>query len=224
SVHNYFIGNAIKNLKEDGIAAFVVSSYFLDSKNSTIRNYIAEQATFLGAVRLPNNAFKKRANTEVTTDIIFFKKGKDLNIDKSWLESVEYYDDRFDEAEKRGMHPDVFNDFRINEYFKNNPQNILGKMNIKSSQYGYSLECLDDGRDLKIALENFTKTLPKNIYKYQETKIKLSYYRIDRESPEYEKYSKTLSKLKDGNYFEYNNEIYMKIRSDDELVFSKPVL
>ncbi|EIW5963507.1 helicase, partial [Campylobacter coli] len=82
----------------------------------------------------------------------------------------------------------------------------------------------DDGRDLKIALENFTKTLPKNIYKYQETKIKLSYYRIDRESPEYEKYSKTLSKLKDGNYFEYNNEIYMKIRSDDELVFSKPVL
>ncbi|EAH8195183.1 helicase [Campylobacter coli] len=224
SVHNYFIGNAIKNLKEDGIAAFVVSSYFLDSKNSTIRNFIAEQATFLGAVRLPNNAFKKRANTEVTTDIIFFKKGKDLNIDKSWLESVEYYDDRFDEAEKRGMHPDVFNDFRINEYFKNNPQNILGKMNIKSSQYGYSLECLDDGRDLKIALENFTKTLPKNIYKYQETKIKLSYYRIDRESPEYEKYSKTLSKLKDGNYFEYNNEIYMKIGSDDELVFSKPVL
>ncbi|EAJ3187024.1 SAM-dependent DNA methyltransferase, partial [Campylobacter coli] len=51
SVHNYFIGNAIKNLKEDGIAAFVVSSYFLDSKNSTIRNFIAEQATFLGAVR-----------------------------------------------------------------------------------------------------------------------------------------------------------------------------
>lgn len=99
-MHNYFIGNAIKNLKEDGIAAFVVSSYFLDSKNSTIRNFIAEQATFLGAVRLPNNAFKKRANTEVTTDIIFFKKGKDLNIDKSWLESVEYYDDRFDEPEK----------------------------------------------------------------------------------------------------------------------------
>ncbi|HHS6900535.1 TPA: SNF2-related protein [Campylobacter jejuni] len=224
SVHNYFIGNAIKNLKEDGIAAFVVSSYFLDSKNSTIRNYIAEQATFLGAVRLPNNAFKKRANTEVTTDIIFFKKGKDLNIDKSWMESVEYYDDRFDEAEKRDIDPDIFNNFRINEYFKNNPQNILGKMDIKSSQYGYSLECLDDGRDLKIALENFTKTLPKNIYKYQETKIKLSYYRIDRESPEYEKYSKTLSKLKDGNYFEYNNEIYMKIRSDDELVFSKPVL
>lgn len=57
------------------------------------------------------------------------------------------------------MHPDVFNDFRINEYFKNNPQNILGKMNIKSSQYGYSLECLDDGRDLKIALEKFYKNL-----------------------------------------------------------------
>ncbi|EAI9059309.1 helicase, partial [Campylobacter upsaliensis] len=126
SVHNYFIGNAIKNLKEDGIAAFVVSSYFLDSKNNTIRDYIAEQATFLGAVRLPNNAFKKRANTEVTTDIIFFKKGKDLNIDNKWLESVEYYEDRFDEAEKRGLNHNIFSYFRINEYFKNNPQNILG--------------------------------------------------------------------------------------------------
>ena len=75
SVHNYFIGNAIKNLKEDGIAAFVVSSYFLDSKNNSIRDYIAQQATFLGAVRLPNNAFRRRAHTEVTTDIVFFKKG-----------------------------------------------------------------------------------------------------------------------------------------------------
>lgn len=224
SVHNYFIGNAIKNLKEDGIAAFVVSSYFLDSKNNTIRNYIDQQATFLGAVRLPNNAFKKRANTEVTTDIIFFKKGKDLNIDKSWLESVKYYNNPFSEAKKRDIDPDIFNDFRINEYFKNNPQNILGKIDIKNSQYGYNLECLDDGRDLKNALENFIKTLPKDIYKYQETKIKLSYYRVDKESPEYEKYSKILSKLKDGNYFEYNNEIYMKIRSDDELVFSKPAL
>nr|WP_257395636.1 SNF2-related protein [Campylobacter lari]MCR2070239.1 SNF2-related protein [Campylobacter lari subsp. concheus] len=224
SVHNYFIGNAIKNLKEDGIAAFVVSSYFLDSKNSTIRNYIAEQATFLGAVRLPNNAFKKRANTEVTTDIIFFKKGKDLNINNSWLESVEYYDNRFAEAEKRGMHTDVFNDFRINEYFKKNPQNILGKMDIKSSQYGKDLVCLDDGRNLKEALENFVKSLPKDIYKYQETKIKLSYYRIDKESPEYQNYSNALNKLKDGNYFKYKNEIYMRIRNDEEIVFLKPVL
>ncbi|WP_104722728.1 SNF2-related protein [Helicobacter mesocricetorum] len=225
SVHNYFIGNAIKNLKEDGIAAFVVSSYFLDSKDSTIRSYIAEQATFLGAVRLPNNAFKKRANTEVTTDIIFFKKGKDLSIDNEWLESVEYYDNRFDEATKRGMNPDIFNYFRINKYFKNNPQNILGEMDIKSSQYGKDLECLEDGRNLKIALENFIQTLPKNIYKYQETKIKLFYYRIDKESPEYEKYSEVISRLKDGNYFEYNNEVYIKIGSDDnEIIFSKPAL
>ncbi|MCR2064470.1 SNF2-related protein [Campylobacter helveticus] len=224
SVHNYFIGNAIKNLKEDGIAAFVVSSYFLDSKNNTIRDYIDKQATFLGAVRLPNNAFKKRANTEVTTDIIFFKKGKDLNIDNKWLESVEYYEDRFDEAEKRGLNHNIFSYFRINEYFKNNPQNILGKMDIKSSQYGHDLECLDDGRDLKIALENFVKTLPKDIYQYQETKITLSYYRINKESPEYQKYNQVITKLKDGNYFEYGGEIYMKVRSDDELVFSKPAL
>ncbi|EHN0312642.1 SNF2-related protein [Campylobacter coli] len=224
SVHNYFIGNAIKNLKEDGIAAFVVSSYFLDSKNSRIRDYIAQQATFLGAVRLPNNTFKKRAHTEVTTDIVFFKKGKDINIDNVWLESVEYYDNYLDEAEKRGLNPSLFKYFRINEYFKNHPQNILGKMDIVSSQYDKSLECLDDGRDLKIALENFIQTLPKNVYRYQETKLKYFYYTINTDSPEFDKYSKIISKLKNGNYFEYDNEIYMKIGNNNELTFLKPFL
>ncbi|WP_301006626.1 MULTISPECIES: SNF2-related protein [Helicobacter] len=225
SVHNYFIGNSIKNLKDGGIAAFVVSSYFLDSKNNLIREYIAKQATFLGAVRLPNNAFKKRANTEVTTDIIFFKKGKDLSVDNAWLESVKYYDNHFEEAEKRGIEPVILSGFHINEYFKNHPQNILGKMDIKSSQYGYDLECLNDSRDLKVALENFIQTLPKDIYQYQETKIKFSYYKVDKESPEYQKYNEVIDKLKDGNYFEYDNEVYMKVWSDDnEITFSKPVL
>lgn len=96
-------------------------------------------------------------------------------------------------------------------------------MDIKNSQYGKDLVCLDDGRN-KRGFRNFVKSLPKDIYKYQETKINLSYYRINKESLEYEKYSKVLNKLKNGNYFEYDSEIYMKIRSDDELVFSKPVL
>ena len=224
SVHNYFIGNAIKNLKEDGIAAFVVSSYFLDSKNNSIRDYIAQQATFLGAVRLPNNAFRRRAHTEVTTDIVFFKKGKDINIDNTWLESVEYYNNYFDEAEKRGLNPSLFKYFRVNKYFKNNPQNILGKMDIVSSQYDKSLECLDDGRDLKVALENFIQTLPQNVYRYHETKIKHSYYRINENSPEFQNYKEIVGKLKNGNYFEYKNAIYIKIGQDNEITFSKPIL
>lgn len=224
SVHNYFIGNAIKNLKEDGIAAFVVSSYFLDSKNNSIRDYITQQATFLGAVRLPNNAFRRRAHTEVTTDIVFFKKGKDVDIDNAWLKSVEYYNNYFDEAEKRELNPSLFKSFRINEYFKNNPQNILGKMDIVSSQYDKSLECLDDGRDLKVALENFIQTLPQNVYRYHETKIKHSYYRINENSPEFQNYKEIVGKLKNGNYFEYKNEIYIKIGQDNEITFSKPIL
>ncbi|GAA8749112.1 hypothetical protein BTM113_03570 [Helicobacter pylori] len=73
SVHNYFLGKAIKELKDDGIGAFVVSSWFMDAKNPKMREHIAQNATFLGAIRLPNSVFKG-TGAEVTSDIVFFKK------------------------------------------------------------------------------------------------------------------------------------------------------
>lgn len=72
SVHNYFSARAVKELKNDGIMAFVTSSYFLDTKDTTLREQISK-ASFVGAIRLPNDTFKNKAGTEVTTDIIFFK-------------------------------------------------------------------------------------------------------------------------------------------------------
>ncbi len=90
SVHNYFIGKALKHLKEDGILAFVVSSFFLDAKDSTMREHIAKQASFLGAIRLPNDVFKG-TGTGVTTDLVFFKKGKDTELHQDFLESVPFY-------------------------------------------------------------------------------------------------------------------------------------
>ncbi|WP_158656946.1 N-6 DNA methylase [Helicobacter bizzozeronii] len=90
SVHNYFVGKAIKHLKEDGILAFVISSAFLDAKDSTMRKHIASQASFLGAIRLPNDVFKG-AGTEVTTDLVFFKKGKDTGLHQDFMQSAPYY-------------------------------------------------------------------------------------------------------------------------------------
>nr|WRE10966.1 DEAD/DEAH box helicase family protein [Helicobacter pylori] len=91
SVHNYFLGKAIKELKDDGIGAFVVSSWFMDAKNPKMREHIAQSATFLGAIRLPNSVFKA-TGAEVTSDIVFFKKGVDKAINQSFTKAMPYYD------------------------------------------------------------------------------------------------------------------------------------
>ncbi|MGH1603221.1 Eco57I restriction-modification methylase domain-containing protein, partial [Helicobacter pylori] len=91
SVHNYFLGKAIKELKDDGIGAFVVSSWFMDTKNPKMREHIAQSATFLGAIRLPNSVFKA-TGAEVTSDIVFFKKGVEKAINQSFTKAMPYYD------------------------------------------------------------------------------------------------------------------------------------
>ncbi len=91
SVHNYFLGKAIKELKDDGIGAFVVSSWFMDAKNPKMREHIAQNATFLGAIRLPNSVFKG-TGAEVTSDIVFFKKGVEKAINQSFTKAMPYYD------------------------------------------------------------------------------------------------------------------------------------
>ncbi|MFB1290593.1 Eco57I restriction-modification methylase domain-containing protein [Helicobacter pylori] len=91
SVHNYFLGKAIKELKDDGIGAFVVSSWFMDAKNPKMREHIAKNATFLGAIRLPNSVFKG-TGAEVTSDIVFFKKGVDKATNQSFTKAMLYYD------------------------------------------------------------------------------------------------------------------------------------
>ncbi|EMH11488.1 Eco57I restriction endonuclease [Helicobacter pylori GAM249T] len=87
SVHNYFLGKAIKELKDDGIGAFVVSSWFMDAKNPKMREHIAKNATFLGAIRLPNSVFKA-TGAEVTSDIVFFKKGVDEATNQSFTKAM----------------------------------------------------------------------------------------------------------------------------------------
>ncbi|WP_238386997.1 MULTISPECIES: SNF2-related protein [unclassified Campylobacter] len=225
SVHNYFLAKSIDNLKEDGIAAFVVSRYFLDSKNEAVREFIDQKATFLGAIRLPNTMFSKIANTEVTSDIVFFKKGKNENISKKWLESKSYFENIDELCLKNGFSENEAKNFKINEYYKANPQNILGKMKLVNSQFGFSLECVDDGRNLETALNQFINSLPKNIYKYSPTIIQDEIIIINEQNSDCEYMKYKLNTIKDYNYFVYNNEVYFKLSGfSSEYMIKKPHL
>ena len=123
SIHNYFFAKAIDQVRPGGIVAFVTSRYTLDSRDSTARKHIAERADLLGAIRLPNNAFKANAGTEVVSDIIFLQK-RDRPIDRepAWVQLGKTEDG-----------------FAINQYFVDNPEMILGELTTESTQYGHDL-------------------------------------------------------------------------------------
>lgn len=124
SIHNYFMMKSIDALREGGIGAFVVSRYFLDAKDSTAREYIAEKANLISAYRLPSGIFP---DTEVVVDILFFQKGASL--DKNWVNtSTITPSDHFDTA--------ITNEMTINSYFLENTHNVLGQLANKSNQYG----------------------------------------------------------------------------------------
>ena len=123
SIHNYFFAKAIDQVRPGGIVAFVTSRYTMDSKDSTARKHMAERADLLGAIRLPNNAFKANAGTEVVSDIIFLQK-RDRPID--------HEPDRV----QLGKTEDGF---AINQYFVDHPEMVLGQLTMESTQYGHDL-------------------------------------------------------------------------------------
>nr|WP_324761499.1 SNF2-related protein [Helicobacter cetorum] len=156
SIHNYFLGKAIKELKEDGIGAFVVSSWFMDSKNPKMREHIAQEATFLGAIRLPNSVFKG-TGAEVTSDIVFFKKGVNSEINQDFTHSKLYYEDLIKalnnyhakaiEILQENKLDNLVDRAKLNiinilaNYFNLKPQNEQSDFyNIDTSTFGYSEE------------------------------------------------------------------------------------
>ena len=123
SIHNYFFAKAIDQVRPGGIVAFVTSRYTMDSKDSTARKYMAERADLLGAIRLPNNAFKANAGTEVVSDILFLqKRDRPADIEPAWVQL--------------GQTEDGFN---INQYFVDHPEMVLGNLELESTQYGHDL-------------------------------------------------------------------------------------
>ena len=120
SIHNYFFAKAIDQVRPGGIVAFVTSRYTMDSKDSTARKHMAEHADLLGAIRLPNNAFRANAGTDVVSDIIFLqKRDRPIDHEPDWVQLGKTEDG-----------------FAINQYFADHPEMVLGVLSTESTQYG----------------------------------------------------------------------------------------
>ena len=120
SIHNYFFAKAIDQVRPGGIVAFVTSRYTMDSKDSTARKHMAERADLLGAIRLPNNAFRANAGTDVVSDIIFLqKRDRPIDHEPDWVQLGKTEDG-----------------FAINQYFIDHPEMVLGELTTESTQYG----------------------------------------------------------------------------------------
>ncbi|WP_390497322.1 SNF2-related protein, partial [Helicobacter pylori] len=148
SVHNYFLGKAIKELKDNGIGAFVVSSWFMDAKNPKMREHIAKNATFLGAIRLPNSVFKA-TGAEVTSDIVFFKKGVDEAINQSFTKAMPYYDKIIN-----SLDDDTLFALQNNRFDSFIPSDQLKIVNAVASHFGFQQEKLQRWYE-KIDTTNF---------------------------------------------------------------------
>ena len=123
SIHNYFFAKAIDQVRPGGIIAFVTSRYTMDSKDSTARKHMAERADLLGAIRLPNNAFRANAGTDVVSDIIFLqKRDRPADIEPAWVQLGQTEDG-----------------FTLNSYFVDHPEMVLGNLELESTQYGHDL-------------------------------------------------------------------------------------
>ena len=120
SIHNYFFAKAIDQVRPGGIVAFVTSRYTMDSKDSTARKHMAERADLLGAIRLPNNAFRANAGTDVVSDIIFLqKRDRPIDHEPDWVQLGK-----------------TEGGFAINQYFADHPEMVLGVLSTESTQYG----------------------------------------------------------------------------------------
>ena len=142
SIHNYFFAKALDQVRPGGVVAFVTSRFTMDSKDSSARKYLAQRADLLGAVRLPSNAFKANAGTEVVSDILFLQK-------------LERPIDREPEWVQVGRTPEGFT---INQYFVDHPDMVLGELSAESTQYGREDVTVDpiEGTDLAEQLKEAT--------------------------------------------------------------------
>lgn len=120
NIHNYFFAKALDQVRPGGVVAFVTSRYTMDAKDSTVRRYLAQRAELLGAIRLPNDAFKKNAGTEVVSDILFLqKRDRPLDIAPDWTQVGRTEDG-----------------FTVNQYFLDHPEMVLGRQEAESTAHG----------------------------------------------------------------------------------------
>ena len=148
-IHDYFFARTIDKVRPGGVIAFVTSKGTLDKENPSVRKYISQRCEFLGAIRLPNDTFKEAAGTEVTSDIIFLqKRDRLLDIDEPWIHLS---------TDENGI--------KMNSYFVDNPDMVLGEMKMISGQFGPTAACVpydkaDLGELLNDAIQNIHAEIP----------------------------------------------------------------
>ncbi|MGN6553859.1 MAG: hypothetical protein ACTHLW_09070, partial [Verrucomicrobiota bacterium] len=160
-IHDYFFAASLEKIRPGGLVMFITSRGTMDKLNSTLREMLSASTELLGAIRLPNDAFKRNAGTEVTTDIVMLRKLRpgETPTGPAWKETDSYTND----------HGEAF---VLNEYFAQRPEMMLGQMRLSSGMYGGNEPTLEpDGRNLAEALVEAIERLPQNIYEAQSHKI-----------------------------------------------------
>ena len=185
-IHDYFFAKSLDKIKNGGIIAFVTSKGTLDKISTDFREYLAKRAELLGAIRLPTNAFRTVANTDVTTDIIFLqKKERELETRPSWIDVNK-----------------VFSDVYMNQYFINHPEMIIGNIKESTNQFGADLDViLEKTDDFEFLLTEAINKLPSNVIKQEKINNENN---IDKDvilAPQ---------EIKNNTYTIYDNKVYYK--------------
>lgn len=150
-IHDYFFAKTLDKVRTGGVIAFITSKGTLDKENPSVRKYIAQRADLLGAIRLPNNTFKVNAGTEVTSDIIFLQKRDSItDIEPDWVYLGENDDG-----------------IKMNQYFIDNPEMILGNMEMISTRFGYDSACISDDEKLEDKLERAISNIHAEVKEYE---------------------------------------------------------
>ncbi|MDO5556685.1 MAG: SNF2-related protein [Clostridia bacterium] len=193
-IHDYFFAKTLDKVKAGGLIAFITSRQTMDKITPEVREYIAERADLVGAIRLPVTAFRKFANTDVISDIIFLQKREELNLEMpEWVKSKQYFENVY-----------------MNNYFIENPNMILGTAYEGTNYFGADLKVkIRDGESLKDKLERAITYLPKNIYKQTEVKIEQEENQ-DVVPAEYD--------VKNNSFTIYNDKVYYRNDSIMSLV------
>lgn len=187
-IHDYFFAKTIDKVRPGGVIAFITSKGTMDKENPEVRKYIAQRADLLGAIRLPSNTFTKNAGTEVTSDIIFLQKRENMtDIMPDWV-----YLDR-----------DI-NNITMNKYFVDNPEMILGRMEMKSTQYGFDSTC-----------KAFEDTKLENLLGYAITNIhaEINDYQVENDLENEDKSIPADPLVKNFSYTIVENDIYFRENS-----------
>lgn len=195
SIHDYFFAKTLDQVRPGGIIAYITSSYTMDKGNPAIRQYIAQRAELLGAIRLPNNSFKANAGTEVVADILFLqKRDKQIEIEPDWLQLGETEDG-----------------FTVNRYFVEHPEMVLGKFQKTSTQYGHlAYTC--------VPIENQTleELLNNVVWQIQGNYIETDFYDL---ADEIEESIPADPNVRNFSYTIVNDKIYY--RENSQMVFAE---